>query len=361
MNIFVLSQLTPSNQHIGLSVLYDLEAALTETCNPTFIYPEQNDKIKILKRYRHRIFQSWFKVKDLPSLGNGPNILFVMGMGPRFLLSMPALGKLLKQFDLRIAYLADGFDPKHIDRDVVHLLDGLMLPIAEMVDEVNGLVPAKSAFIPLATDALNWASYHADRPIDIMSYGRTRQEVHRCLQRVYGAPESDRIYFHTTSSSPEVFSPKEHRALLWKMLTRSKVNLCFEASNLPRFRGYSPILLRWFEGFAAGCTIVGNRPFGKGVKELIDWENSTIELPKNPLEWHSFMEGILSDSSFLRENSIRNYRECLARHDWRYRIRDMFQMFDLPVPDTLTQSLSQLNRKVQEVSEHQVFDLSLAS
>jgi hypothetical protein len=107
------------------------------------------------------------------------------------------------------------------------------------------------------------------------------------------------------------------------------------------------------EGWAAGCTIVGRKPFGKNVAELINWEKSTIEIPENSAEWIPFFEELLEDKEMLLANSQRNYRECLLRHDWRYRIRDMFQTVDLPIPEKLEEEIVQLKRKAEgEISQN---------
>jgi hypothetical protein len=347
MNLFVLSELGFTENHVGWLASYDLEEVLAQTCNATFIYPEPNYKIWCFQRYRHRIFKSWFKTKDLPTLGKGPNVLLVIGMDCGSLLMMPSLGSLLKKFDVRLAYLFDLYEPQYLERSVIPDLDYLFIPIAEIVDEVKEKFQITTQFLPHAYNVLNYGSNSQHRCIDVMSYGRRNPELHKCLQENFNQPASHRTYCHSTFTAPEVTSYKEHRMLLAKLLSKSKINLCFEPSQVPRFKGYSPLLTRWFEGWAAGCTIVGKRPFGKNVADLLDWPNSTIELPDNPSEWLPFFDELLSNNEMLLANSERNYRECLLRHDWRYRIRDMFQTVGLPIPAKLNDEIVQLKQKAQ--------------
>ncbi|SRR5579883_3234275 len=348
MNLFVLSELHPENKHVGWAVSYTLERTLENACNATFLYPLSNDRIGILKRYRHRIFRSWFEIQDLPVLGSGINVLLIVGILPRFLLSMHALGPLLKKFDLRIGYLLDGFKPDHIDRTVFSELDQLFVISAEIADEINSSSPVSAAFLPLATDTFRVTSNARYRSIDIISYGRTNRAVHECLQTHYMESESDRTYFYSTFSKPDVYDLEEHITLLSNLLGRSKISLCFEASNIERFCGYSPILFRWFEGWNAGCNIVGRKPFGKNVTPLMDWENSTLELPDDRTEWIAFFEDLLENQKLLEANSRRNRLECLARHDWRYRISDMFNSVNLPIPESLNTDLLRLKHRIEE-------------
>ncbi len=346
MNLFVLSELYPGNQHVGWSVLSTFEEVLSSAFDTVFIYPLPNQNILFFKRYRHRIFKSWYKIQDLPTLGKGPNILLVVGLGPDFLLSIFTLYPLWKKFDLKIAYLLDGFDYHHLDREVIPHLDYLFLICAEMADDIKKNLTITTAFLPLATDVLNLGSNSTHRCIDIISYGRTDPAVHRCLQFHFNRQQSHRIYFHSTFSHPEVFDIKEHTKLLFKILARSQISLCFEASKVSRFQGYSPILMRWFESWSCGCTVVGKKPFSKGVADLLDWENSTIEIPDNPEDWIPFFEDLLLDKYTLITNTKRNYRECLLRHDWRYRLKNMLQTLELPITEKLRNEMTKLREKL---------------
>lgn len=350
MNLFVLSELHPANNHVGWSINYSLEETLASACNATFIYPQGHSRVSIVNRCKYRIFKSWFEIKDLPTLGKEPNILLIIGLSPYFMLSMHGLGSLLKQFDLRLGYILDGFDPRHLDREVISHLDHLFVISAEVADEINDRRILSTTFLPLATSiyhsgSSNLSSAFQPRWIDIINYGRSDAELHQCLQTHFDQPDNHRVYFHSTFSRPEVNNQREHIALLRKLLRCSKISLCFEASKIGRFRGYSPILYRWFEAWAAGCTIVGKRPFGKGVAELMDWENSAIEIPDAPSDWIPFFEALLSDNETLIANTQRNYREALLRHDWRYRLKDMFTLLNLPTPTTLDDQISQLKEK----------------
>lgn len=347
MNLFVLSELQSINNHVGWLASYDIEQVLADTCNATFIYPEPNNKIKVCKRYRHRLFKSWFKTKDLPTLSAGPNILLIIGIAYNALLMMPSLKSLVKQFDLRIAYLFDIYEPQYLDKEIILDLDYLFVPVAELAERVNELFPVKAKFLPHAVNALKYGANLPHRCIDIIGYGRGNSELHKVLQEHFNQSESERMYFHSTFSGANLNSFSEHKMLLAKLLSKSKISLCFEPSNVERFKGYSPILTRWFEGFAAGCTIVGKKPFGKGVPDLIDWPNSTIDMPDAPAEWIPFFEELLANNEMLLANSARNYRECLLRHDWRYRIKTMFQTLDLPIPEKLEEEISQLKKKAE--------------
>lgn len=348
MNIFILSEFysNSSNQNsVCFGFNYVFERILADTCNATIIYPESNDRIGLYNRCKNRIFKSWFKFEELPILKDKPNILLVIGLGPQHLLAMSSLGNLLEKFDLRLAYLIDIFDPRHIDSSVIPYLDHILVTIPELVDETNQFISEKSSFMPLGTDVLKYGSNSLHRCIDIINYGRGNPKIHQSLQLHFNQLNSNHLYFHSTFDTSQVYNLQEHILLLNKLLSKSKISLCFEPSQISRFRGYSPLTFRWFEGWAAGCTIVGKKPFSKGTNELMDWENSTIEIPENPSEWIPFFEELLGDQETLLANSQRNYRECLLRHDLRYRIKDIFDIVGLPIPSRLNDEIKYLKQK----------------
>lgn len=350
MNLFVLSDLHPDNRHVGWSVGYTFKESIARACNATLMYPVRNQGGKFLARYQQRLLKSWYhKLDTLPQLGQAPNVLLVVGLWPEFLLSMHTLGPLLKQFDVRIGYILDGFNPDHLDRTVAPYLDHLFVMNAELVDVIRCQHGINTSFLPLATDTFSASLTDTPRWIDIISYGRGNQAVHAALQAHFNQTESKRVYFHSTFSGPQVYDQAEHITLMQKLLSGSKINLCFEASDVPRFKGSSPLLYRWFEAWASGCTIVGKKPFGQEVAPLMDWENSTIELPDTPSDWIPFLNAILDDEATLAANSRRNYREALLRHDWCYRFRDIFATVGLSMPETLSERIALLRGRANEV------------
>lgn len=363
MNIFVLSELSSENNHVGWSVSHSLEETLASACQAKFIYPHWNghaswsghptttpdavdQQVNFLNRCRNRLLKSWYTVEAWPELGPGPNVLLVVGIRSKFLLSMFALGPVLDQFDLRVGYLLDGFEPHYLKQPPLAKLDHLFVIGSQLAEQIRSLYSTNVSWLPLGINTLPWGNYSNNRSIDLMGYGRMNETVHARLQQHFNRADSDRMYFHSTFTCTDVRNPKEHIALQIKLLKRSKINLCFEVSNIHRFLGRSPLLYRWLEGWAAGSAIVGTRPRDPEVAALMDWPDSTLELPPDAEEWIPFLESLLDDEAKLAEISHRNYRECRLRHDWRYRLRDLFNIMHLPIPQTLEQELAEIRQRL---------------
>ncbi len=358
MNLFVLSELKAGYTQVGWTINRSFESALAELFQPTFIYPVGNplaqqariigrtlgfrpERVEFLERCTHRL-KPHYSIPKLPILpqGQGPNLLLVVGLLPEFLFAIETLEPLLSQFDLRLAYLLDSFAPSWLTPSLLPQFDHLFVMSSELADAVQPL-GISTSFLPLGikTDGFKM---HDPRWIDVINYGRSNAAVHQQLQSQFNQPDSSRLYFHSTFSCAEVFDQREHDMLMGKLLSQSKISLCFEASQLRRFWGSSPLLYRWLEAWAAGCTIVGKKPFGAGVAELMDWPNSAIDLPEAPADWLPMIEMLLDDTALLAQNAQRNRQECLLRHDWRYRIKTMLETVDLPIPEALSGQIADL-------------------
>jgi hypothetical protein len=368
----------------------------------------EDTAVRTIERQSNRLLRSWYSLpasalpqtlsqslsQRLPDLRDtqgqnaqtGPNVLLLIGLIPDFLHAAHTLGARFKQFDLRIAYFLDGFVPSWLDRKLLSQFDHLFVMSSELADSIRELGFEKTTFLPLGVNTAQFHPGSVTRWIDLLSYGRNNPQVHKCLQAHFNSTSnqlasslgyqpagslehspcvpgfsqgfsqgfnqgfsqnSSRMYLHSTFSCREVDNQQEHETLMHKLLTQSKISLCFEASATRRFCGHSPLLYRWLEAWAAGCTVVGKRPFGKGVAELMDWPNSVIDLPTDPADWIPFFEVLLADEASLTQNAKRNRQQCLLRHDWCYRMQQLFDTVGLAPPPALTQAIQNLQAQAK--------------
>ena len=75
---------------------------------------------------------------------------------------------------------------------------------------------------------------------------------------------------------------------------------------------------------------------------MFPWPDALIELPDDPSRAVEFITSLLSEPTFISETRTRNVAEMCRRHDWRYRIRDIYQELRLPLPDSLKLELQAL-------------------
>jgi hypothetical protein len=132
-----------------------------------------------------------------------------------------------------------------------------------------------------------------------------------------------------------------------KLLQRAKISLAFHLDVEPyraRPRASGFVTSRWFESLASGCVVAGKRPLGAMAQEMFDWPGSTIELPDDPQKAAETIEELAANSVLLKAVRARNVVEMCRRHDWRYRIRDIYQHFGLRLPGPLTEELAALEQ-----------------
>jgi hypothetical protein len=347
MNLFVLSECNPENTHVGWLSNKNFEDVLARVFNTTFLYPPEDKTTSLIGKWKNRLTKKWFELDQLPTLGHGPNVLLIIGMTPHFLLSMYALKHLLPRFDLRVGYLMDGFPTAYIDRAIAPL-DHLFVITPENVDEIERTHGVNTHFLPLGIDTFDVEPPQPQRWIDILGYGRRNEQLHQQLLEQSHQPNDSLFYYYSTFAKPDLLNCQDHRYLQAKLLSHAKINLCFEASNEFRFQGRSLLLYRWFESWLYGCNPVGRKPFGQSAT-LMDWENSAIDLPDDPAHWLPFLQDLLADSEALAINAQRNYRECLLRHDWRYRIQTLLEVSGMPTPELLTADINALQEKAKQV------------
>jgi hypothetical protein len=237
LNLYVLSENSPDNRHVGWSVSRNLEEVLSSVFDSVFLYPTQNRSIRLgslnfsdfhlslIRRYRHRLFLSWYDLEQLPHLGSGINVLLVIGLGSHFLLSMHSLGPLLKRFDVRIGYLLDGFSTNHLNPAAVSCLDHLFTISQDMADSVKNFHNIDATFLPLATNALEVELNQRHRWIDLLSYGRRNEALHQRLNQQFGQAGSDRFYLYSTFSKPDLLDRDEHVMLHSRLLSHAKIGV----------------------------------------------------------------------------------------------------------------------------------------
>jgi hypothetical protein len=97
---------------------------------------------------------------------------------------------------------------------------------------------------------------------------------------------------------------------------------------------------------AAGCAIVGRSPTTALAGELFDWPDALIELSEDPDVAASELLALANDVDRMEEVGKRNAIAARARHDWRYRLAELFGKLGLELPGRLEKELLDLGQLV---------------
>jgi hypothetical protein len=213
-------------------------------------------------------------------------------------------------------------------------------------------------------DCLQWACNDDARSIDLIGFGRQPHSYHHEFQQAFHRQPSPILYLHSPIGTTVGTAVWDERPMLLKLMQRSKLSLAFHLCVEPqgaRPRAANFVTSRWLESLATGCVVVGKRPQGTMADEMLCWPNAYIDLPDNPAEATSVIRELISDSKFLRSTRVTNVTEMCRRHDWRYRMRDIYQHFNLPLPLRLTEELRLLQLLVERLQLQVQGDALLSS
>ncbi|MEL4894909.1 glycosyltransferase [Crocosphaera sp. Alani8] len=354
--------------------LYELENLLVSTCSANLLIPRTNkitqwlNQKNLSRSLTKKIMENTIGLYNpidinLPS-DQEPNVLLVFCLNPAHLSMLTAIPEWRERFDVVAAYVIDAWDLQIYPKEISEI-DHLFVPVQECVRELSQEFNIGVSLLPFGADVLRYSSTDAERPIDVMSFGRNPVNFHLQLTETLNDSVSHYLYYRhpglcgnwlPDTSQYEGRGDHELRRLFHKMIQRSKIILAFDPlyqtdqiyetrkvnSRKWKFR-HSILSLRWFEGCAAGCVILGKRPQTPLFDDIMGWKDSAIELPDDESQWIPFTLDLLADDVRLATIRQRNYEQTLAHHDWRYRIHDIFNTLNLKVPQGLNKELAQLS------------------
>ncbi|MEM9507903.1 MAG: glycosyltransferase [Cyanobacteria bacterium P01_E01_bin.35] len=210
--------------------------------------------------------------------------------------------------------------------------DHVFLGVTQCVEDLNKLIDPPVTYVPPAVDTLRFSPYPnpPQRSIDVSYVGRRSPDIHRAL--VQRAAQDNFFYYHDTIRGKlKIANPREHRILLASLFQRSRYSI----TNYAKFNskeetgGTQEIGYRFFEGAAAGTVMVGMPPAGEAFPRYFDWLEPIIQVDLSGTDVVEAITELDQQPERLERISRRNVANCLLKHDWTYRWRDMLATFDL--------------------------------
>jgi hypothetical protein len=360
MKVYLVSQ-RGWIRSVSCDPLYELEDLIAKSCGGTVLAPRIRPAYekatssgsavhaRLLRGLLRRTVGPYERLMLPPK--SGPELLISVGIAGFDLEIATAIPEYRHRFDLVVGYVFDAWGGYP---EVASTFDRVFVPLPDEMGEWKKRVGVEGRLLPFGVDALVEGGSGTDRPIDLLSYGRIPAPFRDAFSRAFTHPKSKRLFLRTEARKPLIFThaPPERsneRAdyqLLYQLLRRSKASLCFDTlyPGMRKFP-YSFVTLRWFDAMATGAAAVGKRPTTPEADRLMPWPESTVELPDDPEAAVEVLEQLFEDTQRLRRIQLRNRYEALARHDWRLRVRDMFQDLGVSVPSGLKTELAQLEEQ----------------
>ncbi|MEL6909882.1 MAG: glycosyltransferase [Cyanobacteria bacterium J06643_13] len=241
---------------------------------------------------------------------------------------------------------------KRLFREPWSSFDRVFLGVTQCVAGLNELIKPPVTYIPPAVDTLRFSPYPdpPQRLIDVSYIGRRSPNIHDAL--VKRTAQDNFFYYHDTLKGKlEISNPREHRILLANLFQRSRYNI----TNYAKFNsteetgGTQEIGYRFFEGAAAGTVMIGMPPAGEAFPRYFDWEEPIIKVDLSGTDVVEVIAELDAQPERLKNISRRNVANCLLKHDWSYRWRDMLVTFDLKPSAAVIERQKYLQRLGYEI------------
>lgn len=357
MKIFILGPDLWEDQPVWMSIFWPHYHAISECVPTTYLgFPYDQEKRRGLRQALTAGTARRARARDLcrrveaELSPTGPNILLVWALSSRHVRAARLLEDVWSRFDHRVLSLVDNVEPQHVpaaDLEKFDVITSFCGDLAALFETRTGV---RTIYLPPHTDVLGFGSAHDFRPIDLIVVGRRHATLHTPLQLYFNAPGRNRLFldFMTRTQLRHRHGTAEDEfRILMGAYTRSKAAFCFDPAGIDRFIDRSPLTERWVHCWAAGCTVIGSTPTGRGVAQQLDWPEATLDLPTDPESAIEMVEALLADQDGLARRRRRNSIEALRRHDTRHRLRDLLDHFGLPRPERLKQGLDALARRAE--------------
>ncbi len=209
---------------------------------------------------------------------------------------------------------------------------------------------ARCIHLAPASDCLRFCPYPnaPARSIDVYSMGRRAPRTHRMLLDL--ARTGQIFYLYDTAPLGPVGEPMEHRRLLASLVQRSNFFLVAPAKiNEPtQTFGQTEVGTRYYEGAAGGAILVGERPSLPAFDRDFDWPDAVVRLPFDSEDMSVF--DIIKDTDRVRAIQRANVVNCLRRHDWAHRWRDMLTALGLSVSPQTNDRILQMDELADEIA-----------
>jgi Glycosyl transferases group 1 len=285
-----------------------------------------------------------------PQPTDGGDVLIVVARQPDGLAMVRGLQDARRKFNKIYGWVADSYFHAGYPAEAA-LYDGITVTANEDIAYPTQKYGVTVKRQYQGADCLRWAapalpSPHSPRArdVDVIGFGRMPPSYHGALQRRLHPAGSPHLYLHSPLGNASGPSIELERGMLFKLLHRTRVSLAFHlfvepSHNRPRSM---MVTSRWLESLMAGCIVAGKRPVSTMADDMLCWPGATVELADDAEQACDEVLALLHDNDRLAAQRVANVQAMLRQHDWRWRLRELCQLFNLPEPAGLAGELEKV-------------------
>lgn len=206
---------------------------------------------------------------------------------------------------------------KTIKADKLFGTDLAFVPYIEALRDLQARpTRTKYVYLPFACDTSVFRDFGYERDIDILWMGRRNEELHQAILKLSSARNLNYQYRETMGF---IEDPRD----LGEIAARSRY-FVVTPPEADRSGGYSPLLMRYFEGLAAGCRLIGTMP-GSGEYQTHLPAESLLQVAEDGSDLVSQYD--LDHASETGWSASAKAKEIVhAEHGWDARARTIVEM-----------------------------------
>jgi hypothetical protein len=327
---------------VGWASIDEFEDLFIQYTGATLSTPISRSNWKGIAGKLKRKFFPDYHFENLPTAAD---ILFVVARAPIDLSVINAIPDLKKNFSKVVAFLIDGYFLEGYPRCTA-AYDQIFVTNLIAKNHIEDDYRVDCSIVRQGFDCLRWSSVASNRCIDIVGFGRVPPSYHHALVLRHHHEYSPYLYLHSPLGNTHGATVLKERAMLFKVLQRSKIALAFHMLiEPPPNRPVAMFLTnRWFETLGTGCVVVGKRPTGEMADEVLSWKDATFELPDSPEDACDYIAELIEDRDKLAATRELNVQNMRIKHDWRFRIAQMLEILGVSVNQPLIDDIALLRK-----------------
>jgi hypothetical protein len=209
--------------------------------------------------------------------------------------------------------------------------------------------------LPMAADVVRFSPW-PDPPVrcfDVCNVGRRSAITHAALVEL-ARKRKISYYFDTFAGGVgkyrnqrtfRVENAAEHRLLLSTLLRRSRYYLASRSRiNQPEYGGAGPeeMAVRFYEGTASGCVLLGEAPRCEEFHNQLDWPDAVIPMPFNAPDVARTLEEFDADPERIARIGRTNASNAARKNDWLHRVQLIFDTVGMPHTESMRARQAQL-------------------
>jgi hypothetical protein len=243
----------------------------------------------------------------------------------------------------RSAFVIDAWRPALGKIGTIAMLQRLnpcFVAFREAADELTMRFPrGRFEWMPFGVDTDSFDEVSGPRDIFAYWMGRRYEPLHQALT-TYCAEQ--RLEYRYTQRAGELVNPGD----LGRLVGRSEYFIVTppDLDNQAKTGGYSPIVMRYFEGLAAGARLLGVRP-GSGEYDHLLPRDAILEVAPDGSDLAAKLDADRSDPT--RHLAVERARRVVRRHhSWKSRAEQVYRRLTggAPYAFDLTQALHAIDR-----------------